>query len=66
MLGYFWKKLEKVLDALLEPFWLRAGAWTKDLSWQGRALLLCFFRPGSPRGGLLELAASILSYSRGF
>ena len=50
MLGYFWKKLEKVLDALLEPFWLRAGAWTKDLSWQGRALLLVFF-------GLVALAA---------
>ncbi len=40
MLGYFRKKLEEVLDALLEPFWLRVSAWTKDLSWQGRTLLL--------------------------
>jgi hypothetical protein len=40
MLGYFRKKLEEVLDALLEPFWLRVSAWTKDVSWQGRTLLL--------------------------
>ena len=50
MLGYFWKELEKILDALLEPFWLRVGAWAKDLSWQGRALLLVLV-------GLVALAA---------
>jgi hypothetical protein len=40
MAGYFWKKLQEVLDALLEPFWRRVSAWTRELSWQGRALLL--------------------------
>ena len=40
MVGYFWTKLEDVLDALLEPFWLWVRASTKDLSWRGRALLL--------------------------
>ena len=40
MLDYFWKPLQEVLDALLEPFWSRVRAWTKDLSWQGRTLLL--------------------------
>ena len=40
MVGYFCTKLEEMLDALLEPFWLWVRAWTKDLTWQGRALLL--------------------------
>jgi hypothetical protein len=51
LLGYFWKKLVEVLDALLEPFWLRVRAWTKDLSWQGRTLLLVL-------AGLVALAAA--------
>ena len=50
MLGYFWKKLVEVLDDLLEPFWLRVRAWTKDLSWQGRTLFLVL-------AGLVVLAA---------
>ena len=50
MLGYFWKKLLEVLDDLLEPFWLRVRAWTKDLSWQGRTLFLVL-------AGLVALAA---------
>jgi hypothetical protein len=50
VIGYFWKKLVEVLDDLLEPFWLRVGAWTKDLSWQARTLLLVLV-------GLVALAA---------
>ena len=49
MLGYFLKKLEMVLDPLLEPFWLRVRAWIKELSWQGRTLLLVL-------AGLMALA----------
>jgi hypothetical protein len=44
------EKLEEVLNALLEPFWLRVRAWTQDLSWQGRTLLLVL-------AGLVALAA---------
>jgi hypothetical protein len=40
VLDYFWKKVNEVLDALLEPFWLRVSVWIKDLSWRGRTLLL--------------------------
>ena len=40
MLGYFWKKLAEVLDALLEPFLLWVRTWIKGLSWQGRTVLL--------------------------
>jgi hypothetical protein len=40
VLGYFWKKLDEVLDALLEPFLLRLRTWITDLSWQGRTVLL--------------------------
>jgi hypothetical protein len=40
VLGYFWKKLAEVLDALLEPFLLWVRTWIKGLSWQGRTVLL--------------------------
>ena len=50
MFDYFWKTLEKVLDALLEPFRLRVRTWIKDLSWQGHTLLLVL-------AGLVALAA---------
>jgi hypothetical protein len=40
VLDYFWKKINEVLDALLEPFWLRVSVWINDLSWRGRTLLL--------------------------
>jgi hypothetical protein len=51
VLGYLSKKLEdEVLGALLEPFWLWMRARTKDLSWQGRTLLLVL-------AGLVALAA---------
>jgi hypothetical protein len=40
VLGYFWKKLAEVLDALLEPFFLWVRTWIKGLFWQGRTVLL--------------------------
>jgi hypothetical protein len=51
VLGYFWKKLQEVLDALLEPFWCWVSARTKELSWQVRTLLLVL-------AGLVALAAA--------
>jgi hypothetical protein len=51
MVGYFGQKLQEVLDALLEPFWCRVSAWTKDLSWQWRTLLLVL-------AGLVALVAA--------
>lgn len=49
VLGYFWKKLAEVLDALLEPFFLWVRTWIKGLSWQGRTVLLVL-------AGLMALA----------
>ena len=66
MLGYFSKKLEdEVLGALLEPFWLWMRAWTKDLSWQGRTLLLVLAGLVALAAVYWKLAASILSNRRG-
>jgi hypothetical protein len=50
VLDYLSKSLEKLVDALLEPLWLRAKAWIESLSWQGHILLLVV-------AGLASLAA---------
>jgi hypothetical protein len=56
VLGYFWNKLQEVLGALLAPYWSRMSAWMKELSWQGRALLLVQYR----RHGLHDWEAQMI------